>query len=341
MLDTIIKAASHIHWQDYVTKFSTILTFLAAALICYLLQAWKNPRQINLKSLIAFTLPPAGWKSTSSSMDILIYLISRLFGALFAFGEIAAMLWLAHGLSNLLSHIFVGHAPTAAGYFDLLVWSVLIFIVQDFAKFWGHYLDHKIPALWELHKVHHSATFLSPLTTARRHPLGDKMDAIWWVLLLSIPAGLARFLYAVSDADILIMLANATLISTVLILDPLRHSHLPISFGPLDHVLVSPHMHQLHHSVKVEHWDKNMGDKLFIWDRMFGTGYIPPRDEVLEFGIGRGEAVDQIYTTAWGVFVTPVANAIKVLRHGPLEQSLPVRKSSSAAPILPAQTQSP
>jgi len=341
MLDQIIKAASHIDWQDYVTKLVTILTFLTAALVCFLWQAIKHSRQISLKSLLAFTFPPAGWKSASSSMDILIYLISRVFGAMLAFGEIAALLLLAHGVSNLMSSLFVGHSPSVARYVDLVLWSVVIFVAQDFAKFWAHYLDHKVPALWELHKVHHSATFLSPLTTARRHPLGDKLDAIWWILIVSVPAGVGKFLYGFSDGDLLIIVANATLIGNILILDALRHSHLPISFGPLDRYLVSPHMHQLHHSVKVEHWDKNMGDKLFIWDRLFGTGYIPPRDEVIAFGIGRGEAVDRIYTTAWGVFVTPVVNAIKVLRHGPLEPVASAEPLSSGNPIRPAKTLSP
>ena len=329
MLDTIIEVSRHVHWQDYLTKFSTILTFLVAALISFLLQSRKHPAQLTLKSLVAFAFPPSGWKSTSSSVDILIYLVSRLFGALFAIGEVAALLWLANAISRLLSYLFIGYQPTTAHYRELIIWSLLVFLAQDFSKFWCHYLDHKVPVLWELHKVHHSATFLSPLTTARRHPLGDKIDAIWWVLLVSAPAGVAKFLFGLSESDILILIANATLISTVLILDALRHSHLPVSFGPLDH------------SVKVEHWDKNMGDKLFIWDRLFGTGYIPARDEAITYGLGRGAEVDQLYTTAWGVFVTPVVNAVKVLRHGPIERPPALDLLRGGSRTVPTETLAP
>ena len=170
---------------------------------------------------------------------------------------------------------------------------------------------------------------------------GSQIDAIWWVLLVSAPAGVAKFLFGLSESDILILIANATLISTVLILDALRHSHLPVSFGPLDRYLVSPHMHQLHHSVKVEHWDKNMGDKLFIWDRLFGTGYIPARDEAITYGLGRGAEVDQLYTTAWGVFVTPVVNAVKVLRHGPIERPPALDLLRGGSRTVPTETLAP
>ena len=30
---------------------------------------------------------------------------------------------------------------------------------------------HRVPALWEFHKVHHSAEVLTPLTEWRQHPL--------------------------------------------------------------------------------------------------------------------------------------------------------------------------
>jgi sterol desaturase/sphingolipid hydroxylase (fatty acid hydroxylase superfamily) len=67
----------------------------------------------------------------------------------------------------------------------------------------------------------------------------------------------------------------------------LRHSPVWLSFGPtMERYLISPAMHQIHHSEKVEHFDKNMGGALAIWDRMFGTHYIPNGREVDKFGIG-------------------------------------------------------
>ena len=37
----------------------------------------------------------------------------------------------------------------------------------DFAATWAHYLQHRVPILWELHKVHHSAEVMTPITSGR------------------------------------------------------------------------------------------------------------------------------------------------------------------------------
>ena len=49
---------------------------------------------------------------------------------------------------------------------------------------------------------------------------------------------------------------------------------------------MSPHMHQVHHSHAAEHWDKNFGYKLSVWDWMFGTAVKPAKDVKLTYGIG-------------------------------------------------------
>jgi hypothetical protein len=41
-------------------------------------------------------------------------------------------------------------------------------------------------------------------------------------------------------------------------MDFVRHTHLKLSYGRhLSALLLSPHYHQLHHSVAEKHWDKN------------------------------------------------------------------------------------
>jgi len=70
----------------------------------------------------------------------------------------------------------------------------------------------------------------------------------------------------------------------------LRHSHIPLYYPDrLSRILISPAQHQVHHSNAPRHFDRNMGFMFAIWDRMAGTLYVPRRDEVLEFGLARGE----------------------------------------------------
>ena len=52
-----------------------------------------------------------------------------------------------------------------------LSFTLFLFIIDDFAKYWLHRWLHKIPFFWSFHKVHHSATSLNPFTVFRTHPL--------------------------------------------------------------------------------------------------------------------------------------------------------------------------
>jgi sterol desaturase/sphingolipid hydroxylase (fatty acid hydroxylase superfamily) len=165
-------------------------------------------------------------------------------------------------------------------------------------------MQHFVPILWELHKVHHSATFLNPATTKRMHPLGDAFDDLFAAVVSSFPTGILAFIYHLSIIDLLAMYSVSNTIGTVIVMDPLRHSHFPISFGKLDYVLVSPHMHQVHHSYLLHHWDKNFGNKLSVWDWLFRTGVRPERGEFIELGLGTPENHD--YESFYGVYLEPI-----------------------------------
>jgi len=49
----------------------------------------------------------------------------------------------------------------------------------------------------------------------------------------------------------------------------LRHSMIPISYGRLEKLFISPLQHQLHHGKTTSR--KNYGSMLAIWDRMFNS----------------------------------------------------------------------
>ena len=46
-----------------------------------------------------------------------------------------------------------------------------LFLIDDFLRFIAHWIEHRVPFLWELHKVHHSATVLNFVTAERQHPV--------------------------------------------------------------------------------------------------------------------------------------------------------------------------
>ena len=91
----------------------------------------------------------------------------------------------------------------------------------------------------------------------------------------------------------------------------LRHSMVWISYGPLNHVLVSPAMHQIHHSTLDKHFDLNCGWAFSFWDRMFGTIYVPKERE--EFPMGLGDGTDGTWHDLRTMYVRPVVAAANLL----------------------------
>ena len=168
-----------------------------------------------------------------------------------------------------------------------VVLTLVLFVADDFARWFMHYIFHSVPELWEFHKVHHSAEVLNFATSERHHPF----ELIISGGMLAVVHGLINgtFIWAFGDKLTVATLAGANIFLFAFNLGGgvLRHSPFWISFGPrIEKWVISPAMHQIHHSDKEQHFDRNMGGSLAVWDRMFGTLHIPEGREVEQYGIG-------------------------------------------------------
>ncbi|HEY3695996.1 sterol desaturase family protein [Phenylobacterium sp.] len=306
----------------------TWLTFLSAASFSYVIQLRSAEKKLSIRTLVTHIFPVAEWGSKSTRIDVLMYVASKFIGGIFAGVNLATTAGMAGITSFLIDSGFPNHPVYDYNVATIILWSLMFFVLTDFANYLTHYLQHFVPVLWELHKVHHSATFLTPFTTKRMHPFGDQFDGLVAAAIGGVALGLGRSLNGFTLPQMLVMIANANLIGTILVLDSLRHSHFPVGFGPLDKVILSPHMHQLHHSYKVEHWDTNFGNKLSIWDRLFGTLVEPRKGESFPWGLGKAEDAD--YHTLAGVYFLPLIKIGRLLR------GLPSYRDPSAPVTAPA-----
>lgn len=170
-----------------------------------------------------------------------------------------------------------------------LLLTLFVFITSDFLRFLQHRLMHHFA--WSIHKVHHSAPLLTPLTLFRTHPLEafvsysraiftHALTIIFMVYFLSGKLSSIDFL----GVNLLGFIFNAALAN-------LRHSPIPISFGILEYFFISPRMHQIHHSKDPLHLNKNFGVALSLWDQLSGSFYRPTAKECeeLTFGILESE----------------------------------------------------
>ncbi len=193
----------------------------------------------------------------------------------------------------------------------ILFATLLIAVVSDFCTYWVHRIHHENPVLWPFHSVHHSAEVLTPVTVYRKHPIYDLISEAFGGVLIGAVSGVLLILFSSSLDIYSIGGANAVYVVFNALGANFRHSHIWISYGRmLEHIFISPAQHQIHHSRAVVHHDKNYGEIFAIWDWMFGTLYVPDRQEALEFGLADhdGRPIEQQHTSLGAALWAPIVD---------------------------------
>jgi sterol desaturase/sphingolipid hydroxylase (fatty acid hydroxylase superfamily) len=200
------------------------------------------------------------------------------------------------------------HSPSGPAIVGI---TLALLLVTDCARFIAHYMLHKIPVLWEFHKVHHAAEVLNPITGFRVHPLELMLDFGCRLVLTGIVAGVFAWFYSSGVAEATIIGFNAIAIFIYFPIGKLQHSHIALGYGPKwSRVLVSPLMHQVHHSAERQHWDRNMGFIFPYWDWLAGTLYVPKADEQFRLGLPGGGGNERL-DSVWRLFTQPFVAVVR------------------------------
>jgi sterol desaturase/sphingolipid hydroxylase (fatty acid hydroxylase superfamily) len=148
---------------------------------------------------------------------------------------------------------------------------ILLFVVADFIQWNTHRLLHRVPWLWQFHKVHHSVEEMGFAAHMRYH----WMENIVYKSILYIPLTMIGF--GIDDFFIVHIVAVA--------IGHFNHSNIYITWGPLKYLLNSPAMHIWHHAKQVPQGvGVNFGISLSIWDYIFKTAYIPKEGRDIALG---------------------------------------------------------
>lgn len=170
-------------------------------------------------------------------------------------------------------------APAPIGGLPVLAQVGIMAIVFGFVQYWVHRASHQLPLFWSWHRIHHSDTRLDATTGLRHHPFESMLDYAAFLLptlfLAPSAAGvLSYFILTIAFA---------------------MFTHFPPKWIPerldraLSVVIVTPRLHQLHHSSWQQETNTNYGTLLIIWDRLFGT-YLPaPSTQRPGFSLGLDE----------------------------------------------------
>lgn len=240
--------------------------------------------------LLEFILPRDIYSHQSARVDVYLWVFEHLLSPLWVVGLLITVGPAVESSVIALLQAVFGDGPGLQSSTPwMLLYSLVSLLLYDFVFFLTHYTMHKVPALWALHRVHHSAEVLTPLTRHREHFLAAPIWAAGSALSYGTAAGIFAYLFASSITEATLL--NISFFALLFGFNGnFRHFHVQFRYPRwLEKWLQSPAMHHVHHSYLEKHWDTNMAAVTSIWDRMFGTLYIPEVDEYTPWGLGPQE----------------------------------------------------
>jgi sterol desaturase/sphingolipid hydroxylase (fatty acid hydroxylase superfamily) len=156
---------------------------------------------------------------------------------------------------------------------------LIFFLVSDFVQWNVHRLLHRVPWLWNFHKVHHSVKEMGFAAHLRYH----WMEPVVYKSLLYIPLAIIGG-FEVEDVALVHFFA--------LTVGHLNHANLGWNYGVLKYVFNNPKMHIWHHAKvlpKHAQYGVNYGLTLSIWDYLFKTDHVPHDGRDIELGFDGDE----------------------------------------------------
>jgi len=284
-----------------------LATSLWIAFGVYVLARVRSGASLSARGFARFCFPRAVWRTPSAWLDVRYFLIHQtlrvwIYGGL----KLAVVVGAYRALSGTLVAVFGQGADSGTVTLtDQLVVTLIAMLALDGVSYGVHYLQHKLPLLWEFHKVHHSLRVMNPLSNYREHGVDNLLYALATGVAGGAVAALVFYLRGHDSAPVVNVLGVNVLVFVFNAAGyNLRHSHIWVAWpGWLGYVLGSPAHHQVHHSCLPQHVDRNFAFMFPLWDWMFGTLHLPREPEPLEFGLGDGTEDD--YTSVTRLYVLP------------------------------------
>ena len=305
-INSLIGTSKRISWQFL------LISAIIALVIFYVRR--RRQGKHDLKGLFRAVVPPEIYLHPSSVQDYLWFFLSP-----FAYLPLVAMFGFLTPISSALTYkgmitVFGRPMPEAPTVAVSVAYSLLFLMAVDLGSYIAHWLMHRVPFLWEFHKTHHSAEVLNPLTAARLHPLERVMLGVWVSIVTGWVIGSFAYYYQPFTTTAKFMGINMFAFLTHTISGNLRHSHVWFAYPRfLEHIFSSPAQHQIHHSRRPEHFNKNLAVHFAFWDWIFGTLHVADK-EPMDLDLGLDDGTEKEYRSQWALMTLPIKNNWRRLR---------------------------
>ena len=203
--------------------------------------------------------------------------------------------------SAYLSAFTVSHGVGLFAMITAPVWfqAMLGVVALDLFAYFAHVLLHKSWLGWQFHRVHHSESAVDVTTAFRQHP-GETIWRILWQLAAIVVFGLPLWV-------VIVYLILSTLNAQM------EHANIKMNRGVdrcLRLLIVTPHMHKVHHSRNQKQTDSNYSNIFSLWDRVFGTYTSKVDLQSLRYGLDGFDVKER--QTLQGLLKMPFVNYKRV-----------------------------
>ena len=290
---------------DWLTVFQYVLKpgkrifwlFLLSSFLLATYYLYRN-KALNLSTLFRLNRKKY-WLNRSSILDVKWILVNQLFAIAIFIPVLGGQItWAMSVYRQLVSWFGDGDFLSWPSGYVIALFTVTLFLVEDFSRFLVHFAYHKIPFLWRFHAIHHSAKIMTPLTLYRVHVVEYLINSIRAIAVVGLVSGI--FIYCFNGRISVYEVLGVSIFNFIFNLagSNLRHTHIWLSFGKFEKWFISPAQHQVHHSTARAHLDKNFGASLAIWDRLFGSWVNSKHTKVKSFGLYK-QSVPQNLRKQW------------------------------------------
>lgn len=187
-------------------------------------------------------------KNVSNSMDTISSLSSGMTNTLKDVLKLAIVIVSYEWMHN--------HIATFEIKSDIVMYMTC-FVLVDFASYWSHRWNHEINVFWNRHIIHHSSEEFN-LSCALRQSISGLIGIYFF---LYIPMALVGV-----EPVVVSIVAPLHLFAQFW-----YHTRLINRMGFLEHIIVTPSHHRVHHAINPEYIDKNFAAIFIVWDKLFGT----------------------------------------------------------------------
>ena len=174
-------------------------------------------------------------------------------------------------------------APYHLGYY-WWVW-LLCFVIWDFCFYFKHYAAHNVRFIWAIHVHHHSSKHMNLSTSLRSGVFKGLYRYFFYIpiILMGFPPAMFFVIYGIGKLWAFF-----------------SHSRKLGNWGYLEKFLITPLHHAVHHSCNDQNLNKNFGETLIIWDKLFGT--FQKNNGNLKYGIQQQVDHSSFYNTVMHEF---------------------------------------